>query len=63
MGARGLRSIIEKILQDTMFETPSNPDIAKVIINEDTVKDGGTPEIVTSDAKKDKYKIKRKDNA
>ena len=61
-GARGLRSIIEKILQDIMFETPSNPEIIKVIINEDTVKDGGNPEIITSDAK-NKYKIKRKDNA
>lgn len=62
-GARGLRSIIEKILQDVMFETPSTPEITKVIINEKTVNDGETPEIVTSEAKKDKYKIKRKDNA
>ena len=69
-GARGLRSIIEKILQDVMFETPSNPDITRVIINEATV-NGASPEIITSDGSKgvkkdakDKYsKIQRKDNA
>ena len=32
-GARGLRSIIENILMDTMFELPSEPDIAEVVIN------------------------------
>lgn len=36
-GARGLRSIIEKVMQDIMFEVPSNPSIEKVIINENTV--------------------------
>jgi ATP-dependent Clp protease ATP-binding subunit ClpX len=61
-GARGLRSIIEKILQDVMYETPSNPDIVKVIINEATVTDGAAPEVITSDSKK-YNKIKRKDNA
>jgi len=45
-----------------MFETPSNPEIVKVIINEDTVKEGGKPEIITSGEKK-YNKIKRKDNA
>ncbi|MCL2099137.1 MAG: ATP-dependent Clp protease ATP-binding subunit ClpX [Oscillospiraceae bacterium] len=63
MGARGLRSIIEKVLQDIMFETPSSSEISKVIINENTIKDGGQPEIIPGDGKKDKYKIKRKDNA
>ena len=61
-GARGLRSIIEKILQDIMFETPSNPEIAKVIINENTVNNGEKPEIITGEAKK-YNKIRRKNNA
>ena len=39
-GARGLRSIIEGILQDIMFETPSDPDIKRVIITGDTVNGG-----------------------
>ncbi|RCK80820.1 MAG: ATP-dependent Clp protease ATP-binding subunit ClpX [Candidatus Ozemobacter sibiricus] len=33
-GARGLRRIIEDLMLDLMFEIPSNPDIAKVIIHE-----------------------------
>ena len=61
-GARGLRSIIEKLLQDIMFETPSNPEIAKVIINESTVNGGNGPEIIISDARK-YSKLKRKNNA
>ncbi len=31
-GARGLRSIIEEIMRDIMFEIPSNPKIEKCII-------------------------------
>jgi ATP-dependent Clp protease ATP-binding subunit ClpX len=45
-GARGLRSIIENILMDTMFELPSEPDIAEVIINEDVVLKGSKPLMV-----------------
>ena len=36
-GARGLRSIIEGVLQDIMFVTPSDTSIKKIIITEDTV--------------------------
>lgn len=41
-GARGLRSIIEGVLQDIMFETPSDASIKKIIITADTV-NGGEP--------------------
>lgn len=41
-GARGLRSIIEGVLKDIMFETPSNREIKKIIITADTV-DGKEP--------------------
>lgn len=44
-GARGLRSIIENILQDIMFETPSDEDIEKIIITKETV-DNKKPEII-----------------
>lgn len=37
-GARGLRSIIEEIMRDIMFEIPSNPNIEKCIITKETVK-------------------------
>ena len=45
-GARGLRSIIENILMDTMFELPSEPDINEVVINEEVVTKGSKPILV-----------------
>lgn len=36
-GARGLRSIIEEVMRDIMFDLPSRDDVKKVIIEEDTV--------------------------
>ncbi len=44
-GARGLRSIIEGVLQPLMFETPSDNTIKKIVITEDTVS-GGAAEII-----------------
>jgi ATP-dependent Clp protease ATP-binding subunit ClpX len=46
-GARGLRSIMEAILLDTMFEIPSERDVAKVIITEDSVLQKSPPKKVT----------------
>ena len=37
-GARGLRAIIEDVMQDTMFDLPGMPDVAKCIITEEAVK-------------------------
>ncbi|QHE53169.1 ATP-dependent protease ATP-binding subunit ClpX [Pontibacillus sp. HMF3514] len=49
-GARGLRSIIEDIMLDVMYELPSREDIEKCIITNDTVtKDNGRPKLVLSD--------------
>ena len=45
-GARGLRSIMERLMTGIMYEIPSNKDIAKVKITEETVKGDG-PYIVT----------------
>ena len=45
-GARGLRSIIEEVMRDIMFEIPSNPKIETCIITEDTVKNGTPPELI-----------------
>ncbi len=44
-GARGLRSIIESVLQKPMFETPSDKEVKKVVITKDTV-DGGQAQII-----------------
>ena len=45
-GARGLRSIIEEIMRDIMFEIPSNPKIEKCIITAETVENGEPPKII-----------------
>ena len=42
-GARGLRSIMENILLDTMYELPNMKGLKKVIINDKVVNDGGKP--------------------
>jgi ATP-dependent Clp protease ATP-binding subunit ClpX len=55
-GARGLRSILENLLLDTMYEIPDKEDIQEVIVNEDTVKDNKTPVYVYADKKKKKEK-------
>lgn len=48
-GARGLRSIMERILLDTMYMLPSREDVEEVIITERVVKDGLPPEIKYSE--------------
>ncbi len=45
-GARGLRAILEGVMLDIMFDIPSNPDIKKVIINEETIKNQSKPELI-----------------
>ncbi|MBV8823131.1 MAG: ATP-dependent Clp protease ATP-binding subunit ClpX [Chloroflexi bacterium] len=46
-GARGLRSIIEDILLDVMYEIPSRADVKKVIINGDVISSHQKPLLVT----------------
>ncbi|WP_137655823.1 ATP-dependent Clp protease ATP-binding subunit ClpX [Bifidobacterium moukalabense] len=45
-GARGLRSIIEKTLEDTMFQLPSMDDVAEVIVDAASVNGTGTPKLL-----------------
>ena len=60
-GARGLRSIIEEIMRDVMYDIPSNPKIAKCIITKETVADKVSPKIVIDENKiKEPIKAKRK---
>ena len=42
-GARGLRSIMEQILLDTMFDLPSHQDVQEVVINRGVVDNQDTP--------------------
>lgn len=42
-GARGLRSIIENIMRDLMFEIPSRTDVSEVVITSECVEQGTAP--------------------
>ncbi|GAA1949948.1 ATP-dependent Clp protease ATP-binding subunit ClpX [Amycolatopsis minnesotensis] len=46
-GARGLRAIMEEVLQPTMYDIPSRDDVAKVVITEQTVRENVNPTIVS----------------
>lgn len=48
-GARGLRSILEKVMLDVMFETPSRKDIKKVIVTKACIENGEPPTMITED--------------
>ena len=50
-GARGLRSILEKILLEQMYESPSRKDITKIIIDKENVIDDIQPKMVLKQSK------------
>lgn len=43
IGARGLRSVMENIMTDIMFEVPSDPTISQVVVTADCVNNGTSP--------------------
>jgi len=51
-GARGLRSILEQVLLDTMYELPTMENVSKVVIDESTVLGEGKPLLIYSDPPK-----------
>lgn len=57
-GARGLRSILENMLIDTMYEIPGREDITEIIVSADVVNGDKDPIIVLGDEKKAKKKKK-----
>jgi ATP-dependent Clp protease ATP-binding subunit ClpX len=50
-GARGLRSIIEDVMRDIMFDLPSRDDVEKVIVTGETVRDHEEPALILKDQK------------
>lgn len=58
-GARGLRSIMEIMLLDTMFELPGMENIDEIVVTGDTVKSGTPPTLVAAGSGKDKEKEKK----
>ena len=55
-GARGLRSILENMLLDTMYEIPGREDITGVVVDADVVNGDKDPVLVMGDTKKTKKK-------
>ena len=45
-GARGLRTIFENLMLESMYDIPSEDDVEKVIIDKDVVLGGKQPEII-----------------
>ncbi|MGR3614430.1 MAG: ATP-dependent Clp protease ATP-binding subunit ClpX [Paracoccaceae bacterium] len=52
-GARGLRSIMEDILLDTMFDLPGMDSVTKVVVNEEAVNSDAQPLMIHADAEKE----------
>jgi ATP-dependent Clp protease ATP-binding subunit ClpX len=48
-----LRSILEDILLDTMFDLPGMDEVQEVVVNEDSVNSDVAPLMIYSDAKKE----------
>ncbi|MFT3850744.1 MAG: ATP-dependent Clp protease ATP-binding subunit ClpX [Propionivibrio sp.] len=51
-GARGLRSILESILLDTMYELPGMENVAKVVIDENVISSNAKPLLIYADQAK-----------
>jgi ATP-dependent Clp protease ATP-binding subunit ClpX len=51
-GARGLRSILEAALLDTMYELPTMKSVKKVVIDENTIEEGTKPLLIYADQQK-----------
>ena len=56
-GARGLRSIIENLLIDLMFEAPDKKDLESIVINKDTVLQKSDPILIYSNKQQSNQKI------
>ena len=52
-GARGLRSILEEILLDTMFDLPGLDEVTEVVVNEEAVSSESNPLMIYAENKKE----------
>ncbi|MCT1866254.1 ATP-dependent Clp protease ATP-binding subunit ClpX [Dermabacter sp. p3-SID358] len=62
-GARGLRAIMEEILQPVMFEVPSREDVVKIVITEAVVTEGREPLMLTRAESSEASEKKRRRSA
>lgn len=59
-GARGLRSIIEGMLLDTMFEVPDLDDVIEVVVDRETIEDNKPPKYIKASGKTKTKSTKKK---
>ncbi|MGH4052091.1 MAG: ATP-dependent Clp protease ATP-binding subunit ClpX [Clostridium sp.] len=59
-GARGLRSIIEDTMKEIMFDIPSNEQVSKVIINEETIRTRVPQLVLVENGKRENLKLTKK---
>ena len=45
-GARGLRTIVESVLLDTMYELPSAENVTKVVVDESVIEQKSEPYLI-----------------
>ncbi len=57
-GARGLRTLLEKTLLDTMYSLPSTPDISKVVIDKTVIESFNKPLLIYGKKKKTSANLK-----
>jgi len=62
-GARGLRAILEEVLLNVMYDVPSRPDVARVVVTGDTVRDNVLPTLVPREVEPPKRTRARKESA
>ncbi len=55
-GARGLRSIIESVMMNVMFDIPSRSDVAKCIVTAEVIESSAEPMLILNDKKEKKTK-------
>src|SRR5690606_2854443 len=58
-GARGLRSILESIMLNVMYDIPSRDDVEKCIVTKDTVLNNADPILILTDGQKIKKSNKK----
>ena len=51
-GARGLRSILESVLLDTMYELPGMENVSKVVVDENMISGDNKPLLIYADQPK-----------
>ncbi|GAA4206854.1 ATP-dependent Clp protease ATP-binding subunit ClpX [Actinocatenispora rupis] len=62
-GARGLRAIMEEVLQPVMYEIPSRLDVARVVVTREVVLENVNPTIVPRDARESQGRERREKSA